>query len=1793
MKQLSFISFFLLVFATNKLYSIPVASSSSGYWDVPSTWSGGVVPSTADVVTISNGHTVIVRANASCASVTIGNAALNFSTTLTIISSITLTVSGNITIIPPSSGTTDNRMDVNAGTVFCSSLITINATNNARRCIVNIGMGELTCAGDFAMGTNATRNKLVFSGSGILRIGGTASTIANGQFTASTGTIDYNGSVNQSILLLTYYSLSCSGSGIKSLNANTTLKGNLTIAGTAQLDVTSANRNIAIAGNWIVTSTHADPFIEQAARVTFNGTAGIQTLSTVAAQENFYNLTINNTSGNSPAVEFNSNCSVAQTYTHTAEIVDLKGKSLLVSSLNNTGAFITCSLSGGSIISSLPDAQIAFSDANDSTYVNIDGFSIGDNSNSIALTINTGRINIEYSTFYGAGNFTKTFPIDDATAKGGNKYHGDVTFTAATSASRWRMSTGNGSLPDSFFAKASFNAYANGGSNNNFIVGANSVGNYYADSVWLTSTTVGGLYVGRQNGALSGTSSSHYFNGHVEVMVTYTGNISFADGKDTLPSTVVFNKTLKLNSTNTSTGDIYVGKNTAGSSINFTTTGQLTDGSITGATNIYFYNVTQTGFFLQATTNAGSSNSTIEIGSSTSPCTWNGPVAFTAPNINLAYSIFNGFINIFTMNGASTNQNCTGGNTFAGNTHNLFTNSGSVNWYLANAAPDTYNGNTYFSQLSTGLLRPSYNTNCTYAGNIYIQSGSDSIAFAAGANGRVTINGSSSTVFDNGTLKGTTIKRLTINKTSGNFSLYKGINIPTAGDLSLVSGKIITTAARILRLLNENCTVTATTAASGSYVDGPMQYDVTNNAPQSLHFPIGKGNDCRPVQLDITHSTNTSYSYAAEVFNASAQALGWTLPSPVTNVSTAHYWDVERYNTSTGDADPSTDLSGNQTIGLHYGANDNVTDVFILSICKNTATAPTTWSNIGATGATVTSGSVSSTSSPDAFNSFSRFTLAYSGTPPPPPVGTDSSRCGTGSVTLIATPVNDEEIDWYSTATGGTALATNTDTFNTPSIAVTTIYYAESRNIDGFVSSTRTPVTATVYPAVSITSFTPTSGSLGSSVVITGSNFNTVTAVSFGGTPAVSYTIDSDTQITATVAPTVSGSVALTNSCGTDSLGGFSFLYITVWTGANDNTWTDAGNWDNGVPNNLFTTVIDNVSNIPLISSDQAVKTLTVIPGAGLDIAVGNTLSVIDSLTNDGNVTGDGSILLDGSSLQPVSGTGTLNNLILNNNSGAEISNISGTMVNVTGRITPTAGTLFTNGNLTLKSDLNETAAIGTGAAAGGYINGTVMLERFIPARRAWRLISFPIIAAGAPTINEAMQENAGGNASSNPSPGYGLHITGGSVANGFDQNPVNNISMKQFSGGSLVAISSTNQAISNSNAYFLFVRGSRANNLALLTNAPADNTTLRVKGNVVQGNQSISITGTGWKLIANPFPSRINLDAIAVNNSSLINRNFTFWDPKIGGTNNVGGYITASYNGSSYDYTPTPVSSLSQYAQPFAALYVDAIAAGDLLVNETNKCNCGNDNVFRPAGLQTKMRINLHSYNTDGTTPVVDGVIAAFDEKYSNKTDRLDAEKLPAVIAESLSILSADHSLAIERRKKIIGADTIQLNISNMIRRRYQLELKPENFNVAGLTAFVEDRFTKTTTPLNLLEGNRLDFSITADTASAASTRFRIIFKTTSKIAPVVNTRGGIQLIQNPVTNNMILLEMTGQIKGEYNVVLFDSRGVQLMTTGIDHDGVDGIKTILIKNHLSKGIYHLSLKDRQHINTTFKILIQ
>jgi hypothetical protein len=81
--------------------------------------------------------------------------------------------------------------------------------------------------------------------------------------------------------------------------------------------------------------------------------------------------------------------------------------------------------------------------------------------------------------------------------------------------------------------------------------------------------------------------------------------------------------------------------------------------------------------------------------------------------------------------------------------------------------------------------------------------------------------------------------------------------------------------------------------------------------------------------------------------------------------------------------------------------------------------------------------------------------------------------------------------------------------------------------------------------APTIASFTPTSGYETQSVVITGTDFGTATAVSFNGTSAASFTIDSDTQITAVLPSSVTtGLISVTNGAGT----GYSATNFTAIT---------------------------------------------------------------------------------------------------------------------------------------------------------------------------------------------------------------------------------------------------------------------------------------------------------------------------------------------------------------------------------------------------------------------------------------------------------------------------------------------------------------------------------------------------------------------------------------------------------------------------------------------------------------------
>ncbi len=87
-----------------------------------------------------------------------------------------------------------------------------------------------------------------------------------------------------------------------------------------------------------------------------------------------------------------------------------------------------------------------------------------------------------------------------------------------------------------------------------------------------------------------------------------------------------------------------------------------------------------------------------------------------------------------------------------------------------------------------------------------------------------------------------------------------------------------------------------------------------------------------------------------------------------------------------------------------------------------------------------------------------------------------------------------------------------------------------------FIPPTTTPVLPTIV------SFTPLSAGTGSRVTITGTNFTGVTAVKFGGADANDFTVNSATEIVATLGNGASGDISVTTSGGTANKSGFSFI---------------------------------------------------------------------------------------------------------------------------------------------------------------------------------------------------------------------------------------------------------------------------------------------------------------------------------------------------------------------------------------------------------------------------------------------------------------------------------------------------------------------------------------------------------------------------------------------------------------------------------------------------------------------------
>ena len=94
---------------------------------------------------------------------------------------------------------------------------------------------------------------------------------------------------------------------------------------------------------------------------------------------------------------------------------------------------------------------------------------------------------------------------------------------------------------------------------------------------------------------------------------------------------------------------------------------------------------------------------------------------------------------------------------------------------------------------------------------------------------------------------------------------------------------------------------------------------------------------------------------------------------------------------------------------------------------------------------------------------------------PANPVGTKATGCQGSTITISATSAAGNVIDWYASATGGTSISPNSNSYTVPSTnAGTVTYYAQARNATtGCMSLGRTAVMATVTTFVAAGPITP------------------------------------------------------------------------------------------------------------------------------------------------------------------------------------------------------------------------------------------------------------------------------------------------------------------------------------------------------------------------------------------------------------------------------------------------------------------------------------------------------------------------------------------------------------------------------------------------------------------------------------------------------------------------------------------------------------------------------------------------
>ena len=511
---------------------------------------------------------------------------------------------------------------------------------------------------------------------------------------------------------------------------------------------------------------------------------------------------------------------------------------------------------------------------------------------------------------------------------------------------------------------------------------------------------------------------------------------------------------------------------------------------------------------------------------------------------------------------------------------------------------------------------------------------------------------------------------------------------------------------------------------------------------------------------------------------------------------------------------------------------------------------------------------------------------------------------------------------------------------------------------------------------------------------------------------------------------------------------------------------------------------------------------------------------------------------------------------------------------------------LNTNELLTLKSTYDELTNTIKDAVVfseeNSLVNGEVIVEKFIPARRTQKFIASPVSTSESVFAN--WQENGA------PTQGSGTLITGnGGSTNGFDESASNNSSAFVFNvqNQQYNAITNTNTRFLNAGEVFrLYISGDRSTSIDN-SNDPSTITVLRSKGTLSFGDYnlgSVSEQKNGATLVGNPYQAYISVKKLLERAINVNQRFYHIWDPSM---NKRGAFITIDMNATSNDYITNVTNNSSIMGgilSPGQAIFTNTLENGisEITFKESDKIletPLFSEDPTPIANIQNSISIYLYE-DTEPTMPI-DGTHISFSENETNSVNSNDGLKYYNV-DETIASVVGNNKLSFQNRELPRHNDVVPLFITNYRGTQYKMKVVANDFSNEN-KPYLKDNFLNTLIPLENGE-QEITFTVENANTSIYPNRFSIVFENLLSTNDNELTNNLISLAPNP-TNEYVQINNDSSSEIE-NVKIYDTTG-KLVKTIVAPKTNDRI----IVSDLANSIYLLNITFENKSTSTKRLV--